>query len=154
MGRIYVSEVIKAPIDAVWDLIRDFGGWPAWMPSMQGCVLEDGKRGDQVGVLRSLSMADGQSPKSMLVGLSDLDHTIAYRVLMPDGVPLVDYVATIRLRPVTLPGWTFIEWIGEMDVVGADRNATLDAMLQTYYIPWVRDLKRQIEAQPKQQSKP
>ena len=30
MARAYASAIIKAPVETVWSLIRDFNGLPSW----------------------------------------------------------------------------------------------------------------------------
>lgn len=42
--------------------------------------------------------------------------------------------------------------LGEMDVVGADRQATLEYIKTTYCIPWAEDSKRSIESGAKTSS--
>jgi hypothetical protein len=43
MARVYVSSVIPATTDQVWDRIRDFNGLANWHPAMRESRIEDGR---------------------------------------------------------------------------------------------------------------
>ncbi|HYZ22591.1 MAG TPA: SRPBCC family protein, partial [Rhodopila sp.] len=82
MVRIYVSDVIDAPIGRVWALLRDFNGLPTYHPSLfPRSEIEGGKPADAVGCVRSFYAADGGHLREELLSLSDRDHSCAYRIL-------------------------------------------------------------------------
>ena len=55
MALSYVSTVIDSSADAVWAKIRDFNGLSDWYSeAIAKSVIEDGKRGDEVGAIREL----------------------------------------------------------------------------------------------------
>jgi len=58
MVRIYVSDVIDAPIEKVWALIRDFNGMPKWHPFIRDSMIEGGLTSDAVGCVRNFHLAD------------------------------------------------------------------------------------------------
>jgi hypothetical protein len=113
MRTIYRSTVFDAPVGEVWAIIRDFNGWPAWLGVIEASVIEDGLASDTVGCVRALTVP-GSVARERLLGLSDHEHTITYSVEEAD-LPINDYVATIRLRPVTDGGRTFAEWSGSFN---------------------------------------
>lgn len=126
MVRIYVSDVIDAPIDQVWPIIRDFNGLPDYHPLFVTSEIEDGKPADAVGCVRSFHTATGGHLREELLSLSDRDHTCVYRIL-ESPLPVTGYIAGFELRPITEGGRTFIEWWAEWAMDGAgDEAQTID----------------------------
>ena len=39
MARAYASAIIKAPVETVWSLIRNFNGLPDWVPIIAAVFL-------------------------------------------------------------------------------------------------------------------
>ena len=62
-----------------------------------------------VGAVRDFRLADGGRIREQLLSLSDETHSFTYCILEAP-VPLMGYVAQVRLRPVTDGGQTFWEW--------------------------------------------
>jgi hypothetical protein len=125
MVRIYVSDVINAPIDRVWGLIRDFNGMPNWHPFIRDSTIEAGLPSDAVGCVRSFHLADGGHLREQLLALSDRDHECIYCIL-ESPLPVTGYVAGYRVLPVTEGNRTFIDWWAEFDVGLADEARVVD----------------------------
>jgi hypothetical protein len=114
MTRVYVSSVIEARVDRVWDRVRDFNGLPAWHPVVKESRIELGQPADKVGCIRNFSLQDGGRIRERLLALSDCDFSFTYEILeSPMGVS--NYVATIRLIPVTDGDRTFCEWSADFE---------------------------------------
>jgi hypothetical protein len=112
--KVYVSSVIEAPADAVWAQIRDFNGMPKWTPFVADSRIEGGMASDTVGCVRNFRLRDGGVIREQLLTLSDYDFQCTYSILeSPMGVE--NYVATLKLTPVTDGGRTFAEWSAEFD---------------------------------------
>jgi len=123
MVEIYISSVIGASADSVWARIRDFNGLPSWHPAIAESRIEGGAPPDQVGCVRAFHTKDGGFIREKLLALSDFEFSVTYSILeSPMGVE--DYVATIKLTPVTDGGRTFAEWSAEFNCA-ADREAEL-----------------------------
>ena len=123
MPKVYTSSVIGAPVDRVWTVIRDFNGLPDWHPLVAESGIEAGAPADQVGCVRAFKLKDGGFIRERLLTLSDNDYTCTYSILeSPMGVE--NYVATLKLTPVTDGERTFSEWSAEFDCP-ADREAEL-----------------------------
>lgn len=114
MARIYVSTVIDAPIERVWNKVRDFNGLPSWHPVITDSMIEEGGRGDTVGCVRNFGLQGGGRIREQLVSFSDREHACTYTIL-ESPMPLTDYVATLRLYPVTEGNRTFCEWWAEFE---------------------------------------
>ncbi|MEL6298566.1 MAG: SRPBCC family protein [Pseudomonadota bacterium] len=114
MARVYVSSVIDAPAKKVWDRVRDFNGLPKWHPRIRDSRIEEALPPDKVGCVRNFNLQNGDNLREQLLGLSDYDMFCTYSML--DGpMPLSDYIATLRLTPVTEGDRTFIEWSAEFE---------------------------------------
>jgi len=121
--RVYTSSVIDASADAVWALVRDFNGLPKWHPSIAESRIEGNWPADRVGCIRNFRRQDGSVIREQLLSLSDYDLQCTYSILeSPMGVE--NYVATLKLTPVTDGGRTFAEWSAEFDAPPA-RERTL-----------------------------
>ncbi|MGF1526635.1 MAG: SRPBCC family protein [Candidatus Competibacterales bacterium] len=114
MAKVYVSSVIDAPATKVWARVRDFNGLPTWHPRINDSQIEDAKPADQVGCIRRFRLQNGDQLREQLLGLSDYDLFCTYSIL-DSPMPLENYVATLRLTPVTDGDRTFIEWSAEFD---------------------------------------
>jgi len=112
MARVYVSSVLKAPADKVWARVRDFNGLPRWHPAIRDSRIEDALPADKVSCIRNFHLQNGDNIREQLLGLSDYDMFCTYAIL-ESPMPLTDYVATLRLTPVTEGDRCFIEWSAE-----------------------------------------
>jgi len=123
--KVYTSSVVDASADAVWAHIRDFNGLPKWHPAIAESRIEGNWPSDRVGCIRNFQLRDGGTIREQLLTLSDYDYQCTYSILeSPMGVE--DYVATLRLTPVTDGDQTFMEWTAEFDCA-PEREAELVA---------------------------
>jgi uncharacterized protein YndB with AHSA1/START domain len=114
MTEVYASSVLAAPADRVWATLRDFNGLPDWHPAIAESRIEGNAPSDQVGCVRAFRLQDGGFLREQLLALSDYDLSVTYSILeSPMGVE--NYVATLKLTPVTDGARTFIEWSAEFD---------------------------------------
>jgi hypothetical protein len=115
MIKVYTSTVIDAAAEAVWAHIRDFNGLPKWHPAIAESRIESNWPSDRVGCVRNLRLKDGGVIREQLLTLSDYEYQCTYSILeSPMGVQ--NYVATLKLTPVTDGTRTFAEWSAEFDV--------------------------------------
>ena len=114
MVKIVKSTVIDAPIEAVWAVLRDFNGHDEWHPAVADSHIERGQSSDRVGCVRRFHLADGSELREQLLTMSDADMAISY-CLLDTPVPLLNYVAHVRLAPVTDGDRTFWHWESRFD---------------------------------------
>jgi hypothetical protein len=111
MAYAYASTVIDAPADKVWSVVRDFNGLGTWNAKfIPTCEIEEGKAGDQVGAVRSFTLADGAHLREQLLAHSDRDRLYTYNFLKHPFEGVENYVSTIHVLPVTDTNQTFVEW--------------------------------------------
>ncbi len=114
MIKVYVSTVLDSPADVVWSVVRDFNGLPKWTPFVADSRIEQNQPADRVGCVRNFRLKDGGVIREQLLTLSDYDFQCSYSILeSPMGVS--NYVATLKLTPVTDGNRTFAEWSAEFD---------------------------------------
>jgi hypothetical protein len=109
MIRIVRSTIIDAPTDRVWAVLRDFNGHDRWHPAVERSAIERGQSADQLGCVRRFFLRDGSALRERLLMLSDLEQSFSY-CLLETPIPLFNYVAHVRLAPVTDGDRTFWEW--------------------------------------------
>ena len=114
MVAVVRSTILDAPIEAVWEVIRDFNGHDAWHPAVDASQIERGHPSDKVGCVRRFKLADGSELREQLLTLSDMEQSFSY-CLLETPIPLFNYVAHCRLLPVTAGDITFWEWESRFD---------------------------------------
>ena len=110
MARSYMSTVVDKPAKEVWAAIRDFNGLATWFSDVvTQSEIEDGKSGDEVGAVRSFTLADGTHLRERLLSHSDAQRSYSYNF---EKTPFdVDrYHATIKVTPVIDGDKAFVEW--------------------------------------------
>lgn len=112
MAKVFVSTVVDAPAAQVWAVIRDFNGLPSWAPFAAESRIEQNARADQVGCIRNFRLRDGGVIRERLLALSDYDFAMTYAIL-ESPMAVEDYVATLRLIPVTDGDRSYVEWTAE-----------------------------------------
>jgi hypothetical protein len=125
--RVVKSTVLNAPVEAVWEVLRDFNGHDRWHPIVADSVVEKGWTSDRVGCVRRFHLRDGSELRELLLTLSDADMAFSY-CLLDTPVPLLNYVAHVRLAPVTDGDRTFWHWESRFDTP-AGREAELRQMV-------------------------
>jgi Polyketide cyclase / dehydrase and lipid transport len=154
MTTAYYSTVLNHPLETVWDLIRDFNNYPAYIDGVSESVIEDDKGGDEVGAVRRFCYL-GNWIRQRLAGHSDEAHALTYAGieplpfpagLVPDAPAPTRYEGTMHLLPIVEGNRTFIEWKVQLDTApqDADRWQTL---FQSWIPDWTHSLERALGRQ-------
>jgi hypothetical protein len=154
MTTAYYSTVLNHPLETVWDLIRDFNNYPAYIDGVSESVIEDDKGGDEVGAVRRFCYL-GNWIRQRLAGHSDEAHSLTYAGIEPFPFPAglasdtpapTRYEGTMHLLPVVEGNRTFIEWKVQLDAEpqDADRWQTL---FQSWIPDWTHSLERALGRQ-------
>jgi len=109
MPHIVKSTILNAPTDAVWAVLRNFNGHDRWHPAVATSTIERAQASDKVGCVRRFKLKDGSELREQLLALSDLEQTFSY-CLLDTPIPMFNYVAHVRLLPVTVGYRTFWHW--------------------------------------------
>jgi Polyketide cyclase / dehydrase and lipid transport len=140
MIKVYTSTVINGSADAVWAIVRDFNGLPKWTPFVAESRIEGGLPSDKVGCVRNFRLKDGGVIREQLLTLSDYDYQCTYSILeSPMGVE--NYVATLKLTPVTDGNTTFAEWWAEFDPPAGEEKELAEGIGQGVFQTAFNSLK-------------
>ena len=91
---------------------------PRWHPAIKDSYIEHQLPADKVGCIRNFTLHAGGRIREQLLALSDFDYSVTYSILeSPMGVE--NYVATLKLSPITDGNRTFAEWTAEFDCAPA-----------------------------------
>jgi uncharacterized protein YndB with AHSA1/START domain len=143
MPRVYVSSVIDAPAAKVWEKVRDFNALPRWHPRIRESRIENGEPSDKVGCVRDFRLQNGDRLREKLLGLSDYDMFCTYSIL-ESPMPLTDYMATLRLTPISDGNRTFIEWTAEFDCTAEAAAELVEGIGNNVFQAGFDALKRQM----------
>jgi hypothetical protein len=133
MNRVYVSTVMDAPIATTWAILRDFDGLPNYNSRLFSTShIEGGLPADQVGCVRNFRTKDGAGfIREKLLTLSDREYVCCYSILEAT-LPVRDYLAEMRLKPVTEGDRTFGEWWATFEVDPKDEAEVMRAVTDTF----------------------
>ena len=141
MARVFVSSVINAPAAKVWERVRDFNGLPNWHPRIRDSRIEDALPSDKIGCIRNFNLQNGDNIREQLLGLSDYDLFYTYAIL-ESPMPLTDYIATLRLTPVTDGELTFAEWSAEFNCAPEVEGDLINGISTNVFLGGFEALKR------------
>ena len=141
MIKVYTSTVLDSSADVVWGIVRDFNGLPKWTPFVADSRIEQNLPADQIGCVRNFRLKDGGVIREQLLALSDYDFQCVYAILeSPMGVE--NYVATLKLTPVTDGNKTFAEWSAEFDPPPGKEQELADSIGQGVFQAAFDQLKK------------
>jgi len=124
--------VIDSDLDTVWQTVRDFNALPRWHPLIADSRIEDDAPADAVGCIRNFDLKDGTNIREKLLALSDVEHYFTYSIL-ESPMPVRNYVATMRLLPVSDGDRTFAEWTAEFECDEEDEQELLALVGDTVF---------------------
>jgi NADPH:quinone reductase len=153
MQRVTRSAVIDAPIERVWEVLRDFNSHERWHPAVAESHIENGEASDQVGCVRNFRLSDGAHIREQLIALSDSEHVSTYCIL-DATVSLQRYVATLQLRPVTDGNRTFWHWQSTFDTPPGREAELADMVGRGVYEAGFEALRRYLRQGGDRQQRP
>jgi hypothetical protein len=141
MPKVVRSTIIDAPADKVWALLRDFNGHDRWHPAVKVSAIERHHPSDKVGCVRRFVLKDGSELREQLLTLSDLEQTFSY-CLLDTPVPLFNYVAHVRLMPVTDGDRTFWSWESSFSTRAGEGEAMTRMVGEDIYMAGFEAIRR------------
>lgn len=145
MSKVYRSTIVHASSERTWQLLRDFNGLASWHPLIDSSEIEGGLSGDRVGCVRRFTLrADGAILREQLLALSDHERALTYNIL-ESPMPVANYVATIRVTPITLGNDTFVEWWAEFDVTSGSPLDMISYIGDKVFVAGFEAIKRLVD---------
>src|SRR5258708_11531242 len=130
MTKIQVSSVVPAPVERVWDHIRDFNSLPKWFPGVTDSQIEAGVPANQAGCVRNFGLEAGVRIREQLLVLSDQNHECNYKMI-ECPLPIANYVATVRLSSSDGKG-TLVEISSQFDSPPEAEKEMVGLLTSTY----------------------
>jgi hypothetical protein len=144
MAKAYYSTVLDRTADEIWSVIRPFDHY-AWAGVPGETVIEDGRKGDQVGSVRRVAVGEN-TLRQILLAHSDIDRSYSYAFCGEPPMPARAYLATIRITPVVESGMAFIEWWATFDCAAEEHDRLIDHFENKGFAVWLSALRRFMEA--------
>jgi hypothetical protein len=127
----------------VWARVRDFNGFGQWLPPVADSQIERGHASDRIGCVRKLRLKDGVELREQLLTLSDLEQCMSY-CLLDTPIPLFNYVAHIRLLPVTDGDRTFWHWESRFSARPGEETQMIQLVGSDIYLAGFESVRRQL----------
>jgi hypothetical protein len=142
MPHCYQSIVVNAPVDKVWDTIKNFHDM-SWAASViEKCEAVGEKSGTEAGAKRILNDTFHET----LLECNDQEHRVRYSIDEgPSPVSSAEvshYIGNLHLIPVTLNNSTFVEWGSNWESVSEDAAE----FCHQIYVALLRELAQQLES--------
>lgn len=141
MGSTHQEIEINAPVDTVWQTIRDFHDL-SWAPNViTGVDTVGDQPGDQVGAGRVLNGAFHET----LQTLDDDGNTFSYSI--DDGPPPVskddvsNYIGRVAVEPAADGDGTRVEWTSSWE----NNDEAAHDFCHGIYVALLNDMKRSLE---------
>ena len=139
MAEIVVKEELAVSADAVWQLVRDFGGILKWSSAIKSCDVE----GEGIGAVRTLGLGGGQAIRERLEGFEEDDRTFRYSIV--DGpLPVENYLATFVVH-ARGEDRCEIEWGSRFDPKDMPEEQVA-GILRGVYEGGIREIKKNLGA--------
>jgi hypothetical protein len=142
--RIVKSTIVDVPTDAVWNVLRDFNGHDRWHPAVATSTIERAHPADKIGCVRHFKLKDGSELREQLLALSDLEQTFTY-CLLDTPIPMFNYVAHVRLLPVTDGDRTFWHWESSFTTKPEDREGVTQMVSEQIYQAGFEAIRRHLK---------
>ena len=144
MPHIVKSTILDAPTDAAWAMLRDFNGFDRWLPAVATSAMERAQAADKIGCVRRVKLKDGSELREQLLALSDLEQTLSY-CLLDTPIPMFNYVAHVRLLPVTDGDRTFWHWESRFNTRPADAERLTQMVAEQIYQAGFDSIRRHLK---------
>lgn len=144
MPHIVKSTILDAPTGVVWQVLRDFNGHDRWHPAVAASTIERAHPADKIGCVRRFRLKDGAELREQLLALSDLEQTMSY-CLLDTPIPMFNYVAHVRLLPVTDGDRTFWHWESRFTTKPDDRERIARVVSEDIYQAGFEAIRRHLK---------
>lgn len=139
----FASSVIDAPVERVWQFFDDFNGLQAFHPAIVASRLEPGAGAQTVGALRYLTLQRDAFVRERLLKFEPADFELEYSIV-ETSLPMRNYIAGVKLIPVTDTGRTFALWWADFTTEGADLRAVAASVSEDVFAAGLRAISTQL----------
>ncbi|AZF37434.1 hypothetical protein C4J88_2651 [Pseudomonas sp. R4-39-08] len=133
MATVEYRALINGGADRVWDVLKHFGQISQWHPAIAESIIENGQPDGLVGCIRRLTLQDGAVLREKLLSVDEPDLQFSYR-FVESPLPVDNYVATVRLIPLTGGDITVVLWSATFDTREPDPQGELTAAIESLIV--------------------
>jgi len=134
VAKVFMKTTLKAPADAVWKTVRDFGAPTKYVAAISKSTLE----GAGVGARRILDF-QGSRIVERLESLDDAKRTLTYTIVEGE-LPFADYLSTMQVRDLG-KGRCELAWSCTFEPIGAP-EADCKGIIEGVYSAGFAGLKK------------
>lgn len=118
---LHVSEkvTIDAPVEKVWDAVKNYDSLPSWHPGFVKDELVKGEN-NKVGTVRQLTLKDGPSFTEELLAFSEKTHSFKYKIV--DSPLPIDKYSSVLVVKAAGKGKSTVVWNGDFKRKNAADN--------------------------------
>ena len=135
MASVSKMARINASADAVWEVVRDFGGVAKWIGPVTGCTMA----GEGVGAVRTVTLEGGAEVQERLEALDDGARSLSYAIVS-SPLPIENYLSTIQVSAAS-DDECEVAWSSTFDVAPAD-EAEMKTLVAGVYTAGFEGLKK------------
>ncbi len=140
MSEVKVSEEVGASAEAVWKLLRDFGGIQKWAAGIESCSVD----GEGIGAVRTLGVAGGASLQERLEAFDDQRRTFSYSIIGASPLPVTDYLSKVEVTQ-TGPDSSRVDWSASFEPKGISEEQA-QQIVRGIYTGGIDGLKKTLGA--------
>lgn len=96
MRAVEVIVQVDAPVDRIWEVLADFGGFLKWAGGPDDTI---GMEGDGIGMIRHLSMGVGEIAEK-LTELDTDQKILGYELEYGEPIGMKEYRAQVQVKSV------------------------------------------------------
>lgn len=138
MAKVTVNDRFDHPIDAVWQVVSDFGGLQKYMRGIEGCEVQ----GEGLGCDRIITVPGGAQIVERLTWLQPERYEYSYSIIAGEAMPFERYVSTVRLEADG--EGTAITWSGHFDPKGVSEEEA-KATAEGVYRGGIKGFKKHLD---------
>ncbi|GAB7543106.1 SRPBCC family protein [Cupriavidus sp. 8B] len=143
MPTVEYSAVVDAQAGRVWSVLKKFGEISKWHPAIPESVIEAGQPDGMVGCIRRLTLQDGAILRERLLAVDESNLNFSYR-FEEAPLPLDNYVAMVKLIPLTGQDKTVIQWSANFETREPDPQGQYAAAVQELIVTGHMSLQRHL----------
>lgn len=129
MATVEYCALLNDKAERVWDVLKQFGQISQWYPAIAQSFIEDQQPDGLVGCIRHLTLQDGAVLREKLLAVDSTNLQFSYR-FEESPLPVDNYVATVRVIPLTREDKTVIIWTATFDTREPDPKGQLTATIE------------------------
>ena len=135
MKQVSVSGEVRAPLEQVWGLLRDFGSIDRYAGGISSCVIE----GHDVGAVRTLTVASGVICEQLLK-VDEKNRSVIFAIIS-SPLPMSSCISTIRVKSLSADRCE-VTWSSVFELKQTSSAKNAESILTSVYQSGIEGLER------------